>query len=82
MVAPQQAKDYIVPLLGILKDFESVIPFWFLFCLVVGEDLLQCQVEFAEVVLAEAILVPAMAIEKQVIDTCNGDGADDIPFGV
>ena len=26
MVAPQQAKDYIVPLLGILKDFESVRP--------------------------------------------------------
>lgn len=46
----------------------------------VSEDALKIEVEFAHVILAETILVPAHAFEQGYAN--DGELKDDIPFGV
>ena len=57
-------------------------PLRWLFGLLAGENLLQREIELAEVVLPESVLVPAADIENEAL--CAGDGhvALFVPFGV
>lgn len=58
------------------------IPFWCLRGLLILEDLFESQIEFAEVILAKAILIPADYVEDETIGGGDGKLFDCVPFGV
>jgi len=53
-----------------------------LFGRLVGENLLERQVELAEVVLSKPVLVPAAYVEEEAFDAVDGQAALFVPFGV
>lgn len=53
-----------------------------LLVLLIGKDLLQSEVEFAQIVLAEAILVPAYYVEDEALGRVYRQLFDDVPLGV
>jgi hypothetical protein len=60
----------------------ETIPLWFLNGLLVQEDLFEGEVEFAEIVLAEAVFVPADDVENEAVGRVDGQLFDCVPFGV
>lgn len=60
----------------------NAIPSRFLLSLIVVEDFLKRKVEFAKVVFAKAVLIPADDIEDEVIGRGKRDYFRHVPFGV